>query len=133
MDRETSTKALDGAVTAMAVGRIIWGIAAYAAPGANTKAAGLPGRPSGEVTYLTRVFGSRAFALGCGYLLSDDDAKSRWRRLGLVVDVSDTAAGVVHLVRGDVPRRATATLVAATGTYAAIGALRVAKELRSAS
>ena len=132
MDQGDSTKVLDRAVTAMAVGRIIWGVAAYASPASNTKAAGLPGRPSGEVVYLTRVFGSRAFALGCGYLLSDEQARSRWRRLGLVVDVGDTAAGIAHLVRGDVPRSASAKLVAATGAYSVVGALRVAKELRTA-
>lgn len=130
MDEGDSTTTLDRALEGLAVGRIIWGIAAYAAPEANARVAGLPDKPSGEIVYLTRVFGSRAFALGCGYLLSDAKARSRWRKLGLAVDVGDTAAGIVHLVRGDVPRRSAAMLTLATGTYAAIGAAHVAKGLR---
>ena len=133
MNDAESTTGLDRALEVLAVGRIIWGVAAYAAPRPNARMAGLPEKPSGEVVYLTRVFGSRAFALGCGYLLSDASARSRWRRLGLAVDIGDTAAGITHLVRGDVPRGAAARLTFATGTYAAIGALHVAKDLRSRS
>lgn len=130
MNERVSTSTLDRALEGLAVGRIIWGVAAYAAPEANARVAGLPEKPSGEVVYLTRVFGSRAFALGCGYLLSDAKARSRWRRLGRVVDVGDTAAGIVHLVRGDIPRRPAIMLTAATGAYAAVGAMRLIKDLR---
>jgi hypothetical protein len=121
----------DRAFELLALGRVVWGVAAYLAPDANARVAGLPGRPSGETVYLTRVFGSRAFALGSGYLLSDARHRKVWQRLGLVVDVGDTMAGIVHLVRGDVPRRSAALLTLATGTYAAVGAAGVAKSLRA--
>lgn len=115
----------------LALGRVVWGVAAYVAPEANARAAGLPGRPTGETVYLTRVFGSRAFALGTGYLLSDAKHRTVLQRLGLVVDVCDTVAGVVHLVRGDVPRRSAALLTLATGTYAAVGLAGVTKSRRA--
>lgn len=109
----------------------MWGVAAYVAPEANARAAGLPDRPSGETVYLTRVFGSRALALGAGYLLSDARHRTVLQRLGLVVDIGDTAAGVRHLIRGDVPRRSAALLTLATGTYAAVGIAGVTKSLRA--
>ncbi|MEW2359195.1 hypothetical protein [Spirillospora sp. NPDC029432] len=108
---------------AMAGGRVAWGALALAAPGLNVKLAGLGDRDTPELRYMIRVFGSRALALGLGYLLSDPAARRRWRRLCLVVDVCDTAAGAVHLVRGDVPRGSVAGLVAITGGYAALGVL----------
>lgn len=106
----------------MAVGRITWGVLAYLAPRANARVLGAARHTTPETVYLTRVFGGRALALGLGYLCGDADSRRLWRRLGLVVDVADTAAGVVHLVRGDVPRRAAAVLTLATGSYALIGA-----------
>lgn len=113
----------------MAVGRVVWGVAAYVAPRQNARVAGLPAPVSGETSYLTQVFGSRAFALGCSYLLSDPQARARLRLLGLVVDAGDTAAGINRLVRGDVPRRVAGLLTAITATYAAVGAAEVANQL----
>ena len=130
MSRQPSDAALDRAFTAMAVGRVIWGVAAYVAPRQNARAAGLPGDPSAETVYLTRVFGSRAFALGCGYLLSGRSARPRLQGLGLVVDAGDTAAGIAELIRGDVPRRAAGLLTVITGAYAAVGILGVARRFR---
>lgn len=131
MADRVSGQGIDRAFTAMAVGRVVWGVAAYTAPEANARMVRLPRRPSGETVYLTRVFGSRAFALGCGYLLSEAKSRPRLRRLGLVVDAGDTAAGLVHLVRGDIPRRSTALLTLATGAYAVVGALDLVRDLRS--
>lgn len=47
-----------------------------------------------------------------------------------MVDACDTAAGVVHVIRGDVPRRSAAGLAAITGGYAALGVLALRAEGR---
>ncbi|MEU6039700.1 hypothetical protein ABZ801_30285 [Actinomadura sp. NPDC047616] len=117
---------------AAASGRVVWGALALAAPGLNVKLAGMGDRETPELRYMIRVFGSRALALGLGYLLSDPPARRRWRRLCLVVDVCDTAAGVAHLVRGDVPRRSAAGLAAITGGYATLGLLALRRDLQAA-
>ncbi|MFB4306533.1 hypothetical protein [Actinomadura sp. GTD37] len=109
-------------------GRVAWGALALAAPGLNVKLAGMGGRDAPELRYLIRVFGSRAVALGLGYLLSDPAARRRWRRLCLMVDACDTAAGLAHLARGDVPRGPMAGLVTITGAYAALDALALRAE-----
>lgn len=113
--------ALRRAFRGAATGRIVWGVLALLAPRLNARLAGGPDRVTPEVIYLIRVFGSRALALGLGYLLSDRRARERWQRLCLIVDVSDTVAGLSHLVRGDVRRGSAAALTAVTGTYAALG------------
>lgn len=119
MDERTTklAKAFEGAAT----GRVIWGVLALLAPRMNARVAGIGDRATPEVVYLIRVFGSRALALGLGYLSSDEQARRRWRKLCLIVDVSDTVAGLIHVVRGDVRRGSAAALSAVTGTYAALG------------
>lgn len=114
---------MERAMEAAAGGRVVWGTLALAMPGLNMKLAGMGERESAELRYMIRIFGSRAVALGLGYLVSDAAARRRWRKLCLLVDACDTAAGLVHLVRGDVPRGSVAGLVAITGTYAALDAL----------
>ncbi|MFI0355868.1 hypothetical protein [Actinomadura sp. 9N407] len=121
---------MERALDAAAGGRVAWGALALAAPGLNVKLAGMGDRDTPELRYMIRVFGSRALALGLGYLLSEPAARRRWRRLCLVVDVCDTAAGAVHLIRRDVPRGSAAGLVAITGGYAALGALALHAEAR---
>ncbi|MEU8803053.1 hypothetical protein [Spirillospora sp. NPDC048819] len=119
---------MERAMETAASGRVVWGALALAAPGLNVKLAGMGHRDTPELRYMIRIFGSRAVALGAGYLLSDPAARRRWRRLCLLVDACDTAAGLVHLIRGDVPRGAAAGLTAITGTYAALDLLAVQAE-----
>lgn len=114
----------------MAVGRIALGAGSVLAPKALARVLGV--QPTGEVAYLTSVFGGRAIALGAAYLLADGTERQRLQRLGLGVDVSDTVAGMGHLVRGDAPRPAMAAMVVLTGSYAAIGAARSVTDLVSA-
>ncbi|ORM32509.1 hypothetical protein [Williamsia sp. 1135] len=106
-----------------AAGRLAWGVAALVSPGANLRAAGVPELQTPEVTYLTRVFGARAVAIGVGYLQGDTPARARWQRLGLLVDSLDTVGGLNALRSiDDAPRRRAAVLlVAITGTYTALG------------
>ncbi|MEU5880210.1 hypothetical protein [Spirillospora sp. NPDC047279] len=121
---------MERALEVAAGGRVVWGALALALPGLNVKLAGMGDRDTPELRYLIRIFGSRAVALGLGYLLSDPEARRRWRKLCLLVDASDTAAGIAHLVRGDVPRATAAGLTAMTGSYAVLDALAVRGERR---
>ncbi|WP_207939031.1 hypothetical protein [Actinomadura darangshiensis] len=123
---------MERALEMAASGRVVWGALALAAPGLNVKLAGIGDRDTPELRYLIRIFGSRAVALGLGYLLSDPAARRRWRRLCLMVDVCDTAAGLAHVVRGDVPRGSAAGLAAITGGYATLGLLALRAEERPA-
>ena len=78
---------------------------------------------------MTRIFGARAFALGSGYLLSQGSARRLWQRLAFVCDVSDTLAGLGDLRRGEVNRASAIAATALTGTYMAIGGVRIARDL----
>lgn len=122
-------RAIENMLSACAVGRIVWGIAALAAPGWNIKVAGMSHKQSPELRYMIRVFGARALALGLGYSLSTDSQRSLWQRLGVMVDISDTCFGLAHLVRGDVPRASAAGLTTITGSYALIGTLKVLRDV----
>jgi hypothetical protein len=115
------------ALRVLAGGRFLLGVTSIVAPKWFGRVVGIENEPT--TTYMTRVYGARAIAMGLSYLTSPPAAQARWERLGLAIDLSDTAAGTVHVVRRDVPLRAALSMVALTGGYAVLGAL----SLRSAS
>jgi hypothetical protein len=115
-----------GALSAMAVGRVILAAISLAAPRQFAKVLGVAQSP--ELTYMTRIYGARAFAMGLGYLTSGTKERHRWKRLSLTVDTIDTVNGFSHLIRRDLPLRAALGMVTLTGSYAAIGATKVATE-----
>lgn len=115
MSSTIATRTLD----TLAAGRIAWGVAALAAPRLNTAAVGISDRSTAEVRYLIRVFGSRAIALGIGHFVARGDARVRWGRIGLFVDVCDVLAVLAEY--RNIPARAATTLAAATGGYAVVG------------
>ncbi|MFI6169520.1 hypothetical protein ACIBCN_22250 [Nocardia sp. NPDC051052] len=119
---------LAGALRGLAVGRIVLGAAAIAVPRTIITAFGTRSTP--ELTYLTRIFGARAIALGLGYLTAPADERPRWQRVGLMVDVIDTVHGAAHVARGDVPRATAVALATFTGGYMAVGAARLYLDLR---
>lgn len=115
-----------GALHVMALGRMILAVVSLVAPRQFAKLVGVA--PSPELTYMTRIYGARAFAMGLGYLTSGAGERYRWKRLSLMVDTIDTVNGLGHLVRGDLPLRAAVSMVGLTGSYAAVGATKVAAE-----
>ena len=121
---------LAGALRGMAVGRIALGAASLALPQALARGLGVPA--AGTLTYMTRIYGARAIALGAGYLTAPPAERPRWQRLSLLVDASDTLTGLRQLRRRDTPTRAAVALVTLTGTYFALGAARTAHDVRSA-
>jgi hypothetical protein len=110
----------------MALGRVLLAAASLAAPRGFAKIVGVT--PSPELTYMTRIYGARACAMGLAYLTSATAERRRWKRFSLAVDTIDTVNGFAHLLRRDLPLRAVLSMVALTGTYAAIGATEVAAE-----
>ncbi|WP_052280721.1 hypothetical protein [Nocardia vulneris] len=119
---------ITSALRGLAVGRIVLGVAALAVPGPFAKAFGI--RPTPELTYMTRIFGARALALGLGYLGATGPEQTRWQRLALLVDLIDTTHGAAHSVRGDLPRPVALAMTALTGSYFLVGATKLAHDLR---
>jgi hypothetical protein len=117
------------ALAGMAIGRLALGAVSLISPAAGARMFGIDREPTPELEYMARVFGIRAIALGSGYLATEGEPRRLWQRLAFACDVSDTVAGLGHLRRGDMPRPTAAALVALTGSYATIGAMRVARDL----
>jgi hypothetical protein len=115
----------------MALGRIALGTASRVAPGRTARSLGVTSGP--ELDYMTEIFGARAVALGAGYLSTRGDARRRWQRLALAVDLSDTLAGLARLRRGDGPLGAVLALSLLTGGYATVGALKLARDAGATS
>jgi hypothetical protein len=122
MVTHTAEPETDTALVGMAVGRIVLGALALAAPRATARLFRMAPKP--DLTYMTRIYGGRAIALGLGYLTEPPVHRGRWHRLGLFVDTADTLAALAHLRRRDLPRPAVLAAGALTGTYMLIGALR---------
>lgn len=120
----------EGALAALAWGRIALGAASLASPTGLSRAFGV--RHSPETAYLTRIYGGRAIALGAAYLLAGPADRRRMQLLSLGVDVSDTVTGAAHLARRDTEPRAMVALTALTGGYALVGAVRALATRRAA-
>jgi len=119
-----------GALRRMALGRIVLGTLSLAAPGVLARGAGVDA--TAPLTYMTRIFGARAIALGAGYLTAPAEERRRWQRLALMVDLSDSATGLRQLLARDLPARTALPFVALTGTYAAFGVARAIRDVHSA-
>lgn len=101
--------------------RIALGALAWLAPRATNRAFGVPrGDESAALLYMNRVFGVRAIALGCGYLLSSGSARELWRRLWLLCDGADTAMGTAMVARRELTGLTAAQALAITGGATAI-------------
>jgi hypothetical protein len=116
-----SNIAADRAMTGLAYTRIANGVLAWFAPQAMNRVFGVPREDeSSTLTYMHRVFGVRAVALGVGYLASSGEARSLWHRLWLLCDAADTAMGTAMAIRGGIPRAAAAKALLLTGGATAV-------------
>lgn len=112
-------------VRALALGRLLLAASAWLAPKTSARLVGFTPESTHD-DYLMRVFAGRAAALGLGTLASHGSQQRRWQRLGLLVDLSDTAAA---LFKGMPPRaRALCLLLTAGYSIAGITALRAERE-----
>lgn len=108
-------------MTGLAWFRIGLGAFAWLAPRTMNRLFGVPRRDdSAALVYMNRVFGVRAIALGCGYLLSSGSARDLWRRLWLLCDTADTAMGTAMVARGELSGLTAAQALAITGGATAI-------------
>lgn len=121
----------NGALAALAAGRIGLGLLSRAAPRRTAAMFGAGAAATPELDYMMRVFGARAFTLGAGYLLSDAEGRKLWQRLAFVCDVSDTIAGIGDLRRGETRRFSALASVVLTGSYMAVGGARVVRDVAS--
>lgn len=112
------------ALTIMAIGRLLLGLTSLVAPRAFARAVGVS-TVTPELTYMTRIYGARAFAMGTAFLTSRQPERARWTRLSLAIDISDTATGIIHLLRRDSALRAIIAMIALTASYAVLGALHL--------
>lgn len=120
---------IDKAVAIISMGRIFpYGAPSWFAPtlSARILGAGASSRDP-HVRYLMRIFGVRAIALGASYLLNDGDARRRSQRLAVMVDTADT----VMVPFCGLPRSVVVRSLAITVPYAAVGWLRVMKDLQT--
>ena len=119
---------IDRAVALISMGRIFpYGVPSWIAPtlSARVLGAGASSRDP-HVRYLMRIFGIRAIALGASYLLTDGESRRRSQRLALVVDTADT----VMVPFCGLHRRVVLRSLAITGPYAAVGWLRLVKDVQ---
>jgi hypothetical protein len=96
-------------------GRLLFGVAFFAAPRAAMTALGLRPQDNPQASHWARIFGVRDAALGLGLLASAGDARRLWWQLGMLCDGGDAIAGVVSWRRGDLPPRSS-TLALFTGS-----------------
>jgi hypothetical protein len=105
----------------LAAFRVALGTASWLAPRPLARVYGVPeDRLTPELTYMTRVFGVRAVALGVGYLASSGDARRLWHRLWLLCDTADTAMGVGMIASGKLRSKLGASALATTAPSMAL-------------
>lgn len=80
-------------VTGLSLGRIALGAGAVAAPALAAKLFRLDVAANPQLTYMTRMFGSREIALGTLTLLAPTGARKKLIALGIGVDGADAFAG----------------------------------------
>jgi hypothetical protein len=115
-----------GVLNLLAAGRILIAAAALAVPRQFARLIGVTDSP--ELTFMTRVYGVRALAMGLAYLTGGQDERNRWKRFGLLVDTTDTASGIGHVLRRDVGLRASLSMLALSASYTVIGAIKVSAD-----
>ncbi|QFG27021.1 hypothetical protein F7P10_12965 [Actinomadura sp. WMMB 499] len=111
----------------MARSRVALGVTAFAAPALTVRLMGMGRGADAGRDYVTRMFAAREIALGAGYLLSGEDGRKLWARLGLGVDVLDTVTGL--RARKGLPLWVAGGALAVSGSAVALGAAKVARDV----
>lgn len=111
-------------------GRFLIGGAAFAAPVAGLRLGGLRPRRNPQAAYMLQLFAVRDAMLGAGLVASSGDARRTWWKVGIACDLADTAAALVEMGAGRIPRNARTALmlVASPLAGAALGAAALACE-----
>lgn len=114
-------------VIGLSLGRIAVGSVALARPDLAAKALQLDGTANPQLSYVTRLFGSREIALGLITLASRGKARTTAVALGILVDAADAGTGYLGMKEGVVTQKSAAALI---GTAAGAVASGVASIFR---
>ncbi len=107
-------------ITGLALGRIAIGLGSFASPGFAMKGFRLDPQANPQLSYMSRMFGSREIALGALTLATTGKAQRNLVLAGLVVDAADAAAGQLAAREGTVSQPTGVFLTAgAVGAVAA--------------
>lgn len=118
---------VDELMVQVARGRVALGVTAFAAPALTVRLMGMGRGADAGRDFVTRMFAAREIALGAGYLLSGEDGRRLWARLGLGVDALDSVTALRG--RKGVPLWAAAGALAVSGSAVAVGAAKVARDV----
>jgi len=110
-------------ITGLAYGRIAVGTLALLSPKLAARAFLLNPETNPQVSYVTRLFGSREVALGAITLASSGAARERMIQLGIAVDGADIVTGVAAASTGTVPKRAGVLMALVAAGAVATGVL----------
>ncbi|RNL65799.1 hypothetical protein EFK50_01780 [Nocardioides marmoriginsengisoli] len=99
-------------VTGLALGRIVIGVGALAAPDLASKVFRLDGENNKQLPYMTRMFASREIVLGAVTLASKGKARRQLVAVGIAVDGADAFAGYDAMRSGAVTNQTGIGLVA---------------------
>ncbi len=89
-------------ITGLALGRIAIGLGSFASPGFAMMGFRLDPQANPQLSYMSRMFGSREIALGALTLATTGKAQRNLVLAGLVVDAADAAAGQLAAREGTV-------------------------------
>jgi hypothetical protein len=114
----------------LVAGRFLIGGAAFIAPVAGLRLAGLRPRRNPQAAYMLQLFGVRDAMLGAGLVSCSAGARRTWWKVGIACDLADAAAALVETGAGRIPRdgRTALLLVVSPLFGAALGAAALASE-----
>lgn len=101
--------------------RVGLGVFTWVCPGATNRLFLVPrDHDSHSLSYMNRIFGVRAVALGLGYLVADRRHRTKANALWLMVDGADTVMGARMAAAGELTRMQAAELLAVTAGATAV-------------
>ena len=106
-------------ITGLSVARVAIGTLTLVAPGAAARLMRLDGEGQPQLSYLSRMFGSREIALGAVTLAAPREVRRTVLLAGVAIDACDAAAGLLAGRSRAVPK-STAALLTAPAVAAAV-------------
>lgn len=104
------------ALVGLAWVRIVLGVFTWLFPGLANRLFFVPkAHDSHSLTYMNRIFGIRAVALGLSYLTADEQRQATINRIWLLVDGADTVMGAHMAATGKLTKAQAAELLTVTG------------------
>lgn len=98
-------------VIGLSLGRIAVGAVAVANPALAARALHLDGAANPQLSYVTRLFGTREIALGLATLVTTGKSRRTLTALGILVDAADAGTGYLGMKEGVVTQKTALTLM----------------------